>query len=87
MKNQLRTLSKENADGVGQHLVMVAMLLDTDIVGAQAHAETAVRRAGRVPAAREALGLVAYRKGDWALRAERVPYGSTVVRLVAHARR
>ena len=53
--------------GVGQHLVMVAMLLDTDIVGAQAHAETAVRRAGRVPAAREALGLVAYRKGDWAL--------------------
>ena len=49
MKNQLRTLSKENAVGVGQHLVMVAMLLDTDIVGAQAHAETAVRRAGRVP--------------------------------------
>ena len=67
VKNQLRTLSKENAVGVGQHLVMVAMLLDTDIVGAQAHAETAVRRAGRVPAAREALGLVAYRKGDWAL--------------------
>jgi hypothetical protein len=67
VKNQLRTLSKENAVGVGQHLVMVAMLIDTDIVGAQAHAETAVRRAGRVPAAREALGLVAYRKGDWAL--------------------
>ena len=84
VKNQLRTLSKENAVGVGQHLVMVAMLLDTDIVWAQAHAETAVRRAGRVPAAREALGLVAYRKGDWALGAERVPYGSTVVRLVAH---
>jgi hypothetical protein len=67
VKNQLRTLSKENAVGVGQHLVMVAMLLDTDLVGAQAHAETAVRRAGRVAAAREALGLVAYRKGDWAL--------------------
>lgn len=31
-----------------------------------AHAETAVRRAGRVPAAREALGMVAYRQGDWA---------------------
>ncbi|HEV7145464.1 MAG TPA: hypothetical protein VGN48_00560, partial [Pedococcus sp.] len=30
------------------------------------HAETAVRRAGRVPATREALGLVAYRKGEWA---------------------
>jgi hypothetical protein len=66
VKNQLRTLSKENAVGVGQHLVMVAAFLDTDIEAAQAHAETAVRRAGRVPAAREALGLVHYRKGDWA---------------------
>jgi tetratricopeptide (TPR) repeat protein len=63
---QLRTLSKENAEGVAQHLVMAALLLDTDLEGAQAHAETAVRRAGRVPAAREALGLVAYRQGDWA---------------------
>ncbi|MGN6634440.1 MAG: hypothetical protein ACTHJ6_03115 [Oryzihumus sp.] len=66
VKNQLRTLSKENAEGVAQHLVMVATLLDTDIEAAEAHAETAVRRAGRVPAAREAMGLVAYRKGDWA---------------------
>ena len=63
---QLRTLSKENAEGVAQHLVMAALLLDTDLDAAQAHAETAVRRAGRVPAAREALGLVAYRQGDWA---------------------
>lgn len=63
---QLRTLSKDNAQGVAQHLVMVALLLDEDIDGAQAHAETAVRRAGRVPAAREARGLVAYRRGDWA---------------------
>ncbi|MDN5794194.1 MAG: hypothetical protein L0H79_00405 [Intrasporangium sp.] len=66
VKNQLRTLSKENAEGVAQHLVMVAELLDTDPEAALAHAETAVRRAGRVPAAREALGLVAYRLGDWA---------------------
>lgn len=64
---QLRTLSKENAEGVAQHLVMVAALLEADdLVGAEAHAETAVRRAGRVPAAREALGLVAYRQGEWA---------------------
>lgn len=63
---QLRTLSKENAEGVAQHLVMVALLLDDDVEAAMAHAETAVRRAGRVPAAREALGLVAYRQGDWA---------------------
>ncbi len=67
MHQQLRTLSKENAEGVAQHLVMVAALLEADdYVGAEAHAETAVRRAGRVPAAREALGLVAYRKGEWA---------------------
>ncbi|GAA2729873.1 tetratricopeptide repeat protein [Pedococcus aerophilus] len=64
---QLRTLSKENAEGVAQHLVMAAALLEVDdFIGAEAHAETAVRRAGRVPAAREALGLVAYRKGEWA---------------------
>lgn len=63
---QLRTLSKENAEGVAQHLVMVHVLLgEDDVKGALAHAETAVRRAGRVPAAREALGMVAYRQGDW----------------------
>jgi hypothetical protein len=64
---QLRTLSKENADGVAQHLVMVAAFLEADdLEPALAHAETAVRRAGRVPAAREALGMVAYRQGDFA---------------------
>ncbi len=64
---QLRTLSKENADGVAKHLVMVAVLLEADeLDAALAHAETAVRRAGRVPAAREALGMVAYRRGDFA---------------------
>ncbi|MBR7742084.1 tetratricopeptide repeat protein [Phycicoccus sp. BSK3Z-2] len=63
---QLRTLSKENADGVAKHLVMVAALLEADeLDAALAHAETAVRRAGRVPAAREALGMVAYRRGDF----------------------
>jgi tetratricopeptide (TPR) repeat protein len=66
IRAQLRTLSQDNAEGVGAHLVMVAQLLDTNIQAAEAHAETAVRRAGRVPATREALGLVAYRKGDWA---------------------
>ena len=65
--SQLRTLSKENAEGVAQHLVMVAATLEADdLEAALAHAEVAVRRAGRVPAAREALGLVAYRQGDFA---------------------
>lgn len=67
VRGQLRTLSKENAEGVAQHLVMVARRLEEeDYVGALAHAETVVRRAGRVPAAREALGFVAYRAGDYA---------------------
>ncbi len=66
VRAELRTLSKENAEGVAQHLVAAGRLLDEDLEGALAHAETAVRRAGRVPAAREALGLVAYRQGDWA---------------------
>ncbi|SEW16658.1 hypothetical protein SAMN05421595_1565 [Austwickia chelonae] len=65
IKNELRTLSKDNAKGVGQHLVMISRLLDVDIEGARAHAETAVRRAGRVAAVREARGLVAYREGDY----------------------
>jgi hypothetical protein len=63
---QLRTLSKENAEGVAQHLVMVTIRLEEeDLPAAMAHAETAVRRGGRVPAVREAMGLVAYRGGDW----------------------
>lgn len=67
VRTQLRTLSKENADGVAQHLVMIARRLEEeDYPAALAHAETVVRRAGRVPAAREALGFVAYRMGDYA---------------------
>ena len=64
---QLRTLTKENAEGVAQHLVMVAIrLAEDDLDAAMGHAETVVRRAGRVPAAREAMGMVAYRQGDFA---------------------
>ncbi|MFV0462284.1 MAG: tetratricopeptide repeat protein [Nostocoides sp.] len=67
IRGQLRTLSKENAEGVAQHLVMVGLrLAEENYDAALAHAETAVRRAGRVPAAREALGLVRYRMGDYA---------------------
>lgn len=65
-RGQLRTLSKDNAEGVAKHLVMVARLLDSEPEAALAHAETAARRAGRVAAVREALGLVAYRLGDFA---------------------
>ncbi|WP_186526209.1 tetratricopeptide repeat protein [Leekyejoonella antrihumi] len=63
---QLRTLTKENADGVARHLVAVATYLEDDPDRALEHAEHAARRAGRVPGVREALGLVRYRRGEFA---------------------
>lgn len=62
---QLRTLTPENAEGVAQHLVAVALVLEEDEDRALEHAEHAARRAGRVPAVREALGLVRYRRGEF----------------------
>lgn len=61
VRARLRTLSKENAENVGLHLVMAGRLLDTDPELAYEHAQAAVRRAGRVDVVREAAGLAAYR--------------------------
>ncbi|WP_446667073.1 tetratricopeptide repeat protein [Flexivirga sp. B27] len=61
----MRTLTKENAQGVAKHLVAAATLLEEDPDLALAHAEHAARRAGRVAAVREALGLVHYRRGEF----------------------
>ncbi len=63
---ELRTLSKDNAEGVARHLVAVAEALAAeDLDLALAHAQTAVRRAGRVSIVRETLGLVHYRRAEW----------------------
>lgn len=62
----LRTLTKENAERVGRHLVMVGRLIDEDPETAYLHAQAAVRRAGRVDVVREAAGLAAYRTGRYA---------------------
>lgn len=62
---QLRTLTKDNAEGVARHLVAAASFLEVDPDLALDHAEHAARRAGRVPAVREALGLVRYRRGEF----------------------
>lgn len=69
-RTSLRTLSKENADGVAKHLVMAGRLVDVDPELAHQHAQEAVRRAGRVDVVREAAGLAAYHAGhyDVALR-------------------
>lgn len=67
LRQELRTLSKENAEGVGGHLVMVGRALDAeDFDLALEHAEAASRRAGRVAGVRETLGVVHYRRGEWA---------------------
>lgn len=64
---QLKTLSKENAEGVANHLVMVARLIDTDPQLAYRHAVSAARRAGRIAVVRETLAIAAYTIGDFAM--------------------
>ena len=66
-RNELKTLSKENADGVAKHLVMAARLIDEDPELAHQHAISAARRAGRIGVARETLAITAYATGDYAL--------------------
>ncbi|MGD8149147.1 tetratricopeptide repeat protein [Ornithinimicrobium sp. Y1694] len=67
LRSELLTLSKENAEGVARHLVAVGRALDAEEFDlALAHAEEASRRAGRVAGVRETLGVVHYRRGEWA---------------------
>ncbi|WP_216364162.1 tetratricopeptide repeat protein [Subtercola boreus] len=65
--NELKTLSKENAEGVAKHLVMVARLIESDPELAHKHATSASRRAGRIAMVRETLAITAYATGDFAL--------------------
>jgi hypothetical protein len=78
---ELRTVSKETADLVARHLVMAGLLLEDDPKAAYAHAVAARHRLPRIAVVREAVGLCAYAKGDWAealaeLRASRRINGS-----------
>jgi len=66
-RNELKTLSKDNAEGVAQHLVMAARLIDDDPELAHKHALSAARRAGRIAMVRETLAITAYGVGDFAL--------------------
>ena len=63
--HQLRTLTKENAEGVARHLVMVAAPWRLTRRSWPSRMRRRLFGAGRVPAAREALGMVAYRMGDY----------------------
>lgn len=66
-RNELKTLSKENADSVARHLAMAARLIDEDAALAHEHALAATRRAGRIGVVRETAAITAYATGDYAL--------------------
>jgi hypothetical protein len=66
-RNELKTLEKENAEGVARHLVMAARLIESDPELAHRHALSASRRAGRIGIVRETLAITAYAIGDYAL--------------------
>jgi hypothetical protein len=65
--NELKTLAKDNAEGVAQHLVLAARYIETDPELAHRHALSAARRAGRIGVVRETLAITAYAIGDFAL--------------------
>jgi hypothetical protein len=66
-RNELKTLSKENAEHVARHLAMAAQLIDDDPALAHRHALAASRRAGRIAVVRETVAITAYATGDFAL--------------------
>ena len=66
IRAELFTLDKSTADTVARHLVAAGELLDEDPEAALAHAQAARNRSGRIAAIREAVGVAAYRCGDWA---------------------
>ena len=66
-RNELRTLSKDNAEWVARHLVMADRLLEEDPELAHRHVLSAARRAGRIAVVRESLAISAYATGDFAL--------------------
>lgn len=64
-RRELRSLSRETADLVSQHLIMTGRLLDEEPDQALAHARAARALAGRIGVVRQAAGLAAYAAGEW----------------------
>ncbi len=65
IRSELTTLDRPTADMVARHLVAAGDLLEEDPQTALRHAQAARSRAGRIAAVREAVGIAAYRCGDW----------------------
>jgi tetratricopeptide (TPR) repeat protein len=66
IRRELSTLDRATADIVARHLVAAGELIDDDPQAALDHARAARARSGRIAAVREAVGIAAYRCGDWA---------------------
>lgn len=66
VRGELSTLDRATADAVARHLVAAGELLDEDPEAALSHARAARARSSRIAAVREAVGIAAYRCGDWA---------------------
>lgn len=66
VRRELSTLDRSTADMIARHLVAAGDLIDDDPEAALAHAQAARTRSGRIAAIREAVGIAAYRCGDWA---------------------
>jgi tetratricopeptide (TPR) repeat protein len=66
IRRELSTLDRATADTVARHLVAAGDLLDEDPEAALNHARAARARTSRIAAVREAVGIAAYRCGDWA---------------------
>ncbi|MBS4729677.1 tetratricopeptide repeat protein [Mycobacterium sp. SM1] len=66
IRRELNTLDRTTADLVARHLVAAGELIDDDPQGALGHARAARARSGRIAAVREAVGIAAYRCGEWA---------------------
>ena len=66
IRRELSTLDRATADAVARHLVAAGDLLDEDPEAALNHARAARARTSRIAAVREAVGIAAYRCGDWA---------------------
>ncbi len=66
IRRELSTLDRATAETVARHLVAAGELIDDDPEAALRHARAARARASRLAAIREAVGIAAYRCGDWA---------------------
>lgn len=61
----LKVLSKDNAEAVAKHMIMAATWMEDDAQLALRHARAAKNRAGRVSVVREVNGIAAYRAQEW----------------------